>query len=261
MRRMIVGARMRRVFTVVAAAGLVAVPTAPVAATTDTGSLERDPSSTYNHLSDVSVISGTDAWAVGSFSDGIDPDEGEVVKTLALHWDGGDWSRVWTPSPSARQNYLEAVVSLAPDDVWAVGSATIGPEGNPRTLVLHRDGTGWSRVWSPKPRGSAGATLTGVSAASPTDIWAVGHYWDVGRHTPGASRSTGMANDGPRYGPRIPDRAAAWKASCRYRPATRGQLERIRPRQGPRERWPSTGTEPDGRGCGRRGPAPPTSRC
>jgi hypothetical protein len=54
-------------------------------------------------------------------------------------------------------------------DVWAIGDADYSSD----TLILHWDGTRWSRVTSPNP-GSDANELSGVSAVSPTDAWAVG---------------------------------------------------------------------------------------
>jgi len=54
-------------------------------------------------------------------------------------------------------------------DEWAVGDADYSSD----TLILHWDGTHWSRVASPNP-GSAYNELSGVSAVSPTEASAVG---------------------------------------------------------------------------------------
>jgi hypothetical protein len=43
------------------------------------------------------------------------------------------------------------------------------------TLILGWNGTAWSQVSSPSP-GPASNVLTGVSADSATDAWAVGSY-------------------------------------------------------------------------------------
>jgi hypothetical protein len=57
-------------------------------------------------------------------------------------------------------------------DAWAVGTYD-----TPRsqTLILHWDGTAWSKVKSPNP-GWSDNVLYGVSALSATDAWAVGYY-------------------------------------------------------------------------------------
>jgi hypothetical protein len=65
---------------------------------------------------------------------------------------------------------LNAVTALASNDVWAVGTVL---ESNWKTLILHWNGSTWSRVTSPN-LGSAGNNLFGVGAVSANDIWAVG---------------------------------------------------------------------------------------
>lgn len=125
---------------------------------------------TNSELWSVSALSKTDAWAVGDFS-GAGPGG-----SLTLHWDGTDWSVV--PSPSFEYHcYLNKVVALAEDNVWAVGSVYTG--GGPwpvhKTLVLHWDGQAWNRVPSPNLYQDHNVLL-GLWAASPDDMWAVGEY-------------------------------------------------------------------------------------
>jgi hypothetical protein len=66
-------------------------------------------------------------------------------------------------------NELDGVSVVSSTDLWAVGDADYSGD----TLILHWDGTRWSRVKSPNP-GSVFNELSGVSAVSPTDVWAVG---------------------------------------------------------------------------------------
>jgi hypothetical protein len=75
--------------------------------------------------------------------------------------------------PQAAQSEVGGVAALSPSDAWAVGT---GPGSGPvgATLVLHWNGTGWTRVPSPSPDPSNGSSLTSVSATSATDAWAVG---------------------------------------------------------------------------------------
>src|SRR5207249_1329747 len=59
-------------------------------------------------------------------------------------------------------------------DVWAVGTSGSQISGG-QTLIEHWDGAHWQIVKSPNP-GSIYNTLYGVTAVSPTNIWAVGYY-------------------------------------------------------------------------------------
>jgi hypothetical protein len=128
-----------------------------------------------NTLSDVSVLSATDAWAVGEYTlDGYG-----ATRTLIQHYDGTAWTIV--PSPNRllgtgrnQINSLLGVTAIAPSDVWAVGY-TVSLDDPYRTLTMHWNGAAWSIVNSPNLSfPGAYNTLTEVSATSPDDVWAVG---------------------------------------------------------------------------------------
>ncbi len=129
-----------------------------------------NPGTSYNELFSVSAHSGIDAWAAGDYGSSTG-----LPHTLVLHWNGTKWSRSFTPKPT---NYtVEAVGDLSPRNVWAVGyycksncntnSEVIG------SLVLHWNGTTWSKVASPNP-GKGGSVVTGVTFTSAKSGWAVG---------------------------------------------------------------------------------------
>jgi hypothetical protein len=76
----------------------------------------------------------------------------------------------------AHPSELAAVTSTSSSDAWAVGFFTTN-SGEDKSLVLHWNGSSWSKVPSPNPGGNAGTYLTGVTQASPSDrLWAVGYY-------------------------------------------------------------------------------------
>jgi hypothetical protein len=133
--------------------------------------MSPNPSPFHNYLTGVSADSAADAWAVG-----YDEIQGER-ETLILHWDGTGWSRVLSPNPGSGWNELDSVTAVSPTDVWAVGDSNDLATPVNDTLILHWNGTRWSHVQSPSP-GSDFNTLTGVSATSATDAWAVGIYRD-----------------------------------------------------------------------------------
>ncbi|MGA2594342.1 MAG: hypothetical protein ABSH32_30955, partial [Bryobacteraceae bacterium] len=68
----------------------------------------------YGFFRAVSADASTDIWAVGY--------NGNV--TFSEHYDGAGWTLVRTPNVGSGPNSLEAVVALAPDNVWAVGYST-----------------------------------------------------------------------------------------------------------------------------------------
>jgi hypothetical protein len=128
-----------------------------------------------NTLSDVTVLSATDAWAVGEYSlDGY-----AAVRTLIQHYDGTAWTTV--PSPNRllgtghnQINSLLGVTAIASSDVWAVGY-TVSLDDPYRTLTMHWNGIAWSIVDSPNYTfPGAYNTLLDVSATGPGDVWAVG---------------------------------------------------------------------------------------
>jgi hypothetical protein len=124
------------------------------------------PDSVSPSLSSVSAVSGSNAWAVGSFTP-LRPVA--TVHSLTLHWNGTAWSRVPSPNPG---NYaqLTGVSALSRADAWAVG-ISFGPDN----LALHWNGTAWSRARVPSPGNTPDMQLSGVSAVSATDAWAVGY--------------------------------------------------------------------------------------
>src|SRR5215472_4596527 len=126
-------------------------------------------------LQGVSTLSASDAWAVGNFT------AGKTAKTLVLHWNGTAWAQVASPSPgrSPLNDSLSGVSVLSASNAWAVGASGHGhTQFSPqKTLVLRWNGSRWTQVPAPSPRGigtSPFTVLTGVSARSPGDAWAVG---------------------------------------------------------------------------------------
>jgi hypothetical protein len=133
-----------------------------------------NPSSTYNFLQGVSAVSGSDAWAVGSYNDTTTG----ASKTLILHWDGTAWRQVKSPNPGPVFSELHGVSAVSGSDAWAVGDYWNRTGTAYDSLILHWNGTAWSQVKSPNPSPAIpGANfLGGVSARSGSDAWAVGDY-------------------------------------------------------------------------------------
>jgi Protein kinase domain len=112
-------------------------------------------------LSGVVATSASNAWAVGTDGSG---------KTLIEHWNGTGWKREPSPSPGPNGAYdrLVAVAATSARNAWAVGTAE--STGGIRTLLMHWNGTTWTMAQSP----DTSASLTGVTAISADDAWAVG---------------------------------------------------------------------------------------
>ena len=131
----------------------------------------------YASLSGVTATSGSSAWAVGDYCT-TNCETQETYYTLILHWNGRTWSKVASPDPGGTGgSFLSGVTATSGTSAWAVGDyCTVGciDKQQPMldTLILHWNGRTWSKVPSPGP--GTYASLSGVTATSGTDAWAVG---------------------------------------------------------------------------------------
>ena len=131
-----------------------------------------NPTGGNNVLYGVSADSSTDAWAVGLYYNV----NTAVYSTLTLHWNGTSWKKVTSPNlPGATENTLRGVTAFSSTDAWAAGSSVDG-SGVDHTLILHWNGTTWTRVASTPNPGTTYNKLFGISEASANDVWAVGWY-------------------------------------------------------------------------------------
>jgi hypothetical protein len=127
--------------------------------------------SVVNQLRGVTAVSGTNAWAVGSYTDAASH---SLSQTLIAHWNGQAWTQVPSPNPNHRSE-LTAVSAASARDAWAVGEYFDG--AGDQTLIEHWNGHTWTRVPSPDPAGFFhGNNLLGVTDISARDAWAVGEY-------------------------------------------------------------------------------------
>lgn len=125
-------------------------------------------------ISGVRDFSPTDAWAVGyacvsgcASIGGI----GEIDHMVILHWNGAAWSSVTAPRQSAAASYrLSAIAGDSATDVWAAGTK-LASSGKASPLIVRWNGHAWSNASPARP---ATAELSGVSAATASDAWAVG---------------------------------------------------------------------------------------
>lgn len=118
---------------------------------------------THHYLNAVDAIAPDDIWAVGEY---YNENGGTPDTTLAMHWDGTQWT-IFTSPPIG--GYLLGVDALSPNDVWAVGHC---PSCAMTSLILHWDGVQWTRIDSPSPPGHV--TLSDVIGFAPNNVWAVG---------------------------------------------------------------------------------------
>lgn len=80
---------------------------------------------------------------------------------------GGTWSK----GKSGVENHLNALWGTGPSDVYAVGEE----------VVLHYDGSAWSKKPAPKTEQLQRVTFLGVWGSGPSDVYAVGWHRKTGR--------------------------------------------------------------------------------
>ncbi|HEX9414062.1 MAG TPA: hypothetical protein VF916_11210 [Ktedonobacterales bacterium] len=167
-----------------------------------TWSLVPSPSpsgATNSYLAGVAGVAANDVWAVGYANYPGSTPGVTVMQTLTEHWNGIAWSIVPSPNFSTTlADQLAAVTAIAGNNVWAVGDTQTLPYYQDSTLILHWDGTSWKIDSSFSTSGG----LSGVSATSASDIWAVGsggpNYTPLVLHRNGTAWST-VASPGVQY--------------------------------------------------------------
>jgi hypothetical protein len=130
-------------------------------------------------LAGVSAVSATDVWAAGStfhYTGGV----GDRL-SLLLHWNGTHWTQVPSPNPGGNPGYTSfaGVSAVSATDAWAAGDYSPPSFNGSLSLLLHGNGTRWTQVPSPSPKNNA--HISGISAVSATDAWAVGYTVGNGR--------------------------------------------------------------------------------
>ena len=129
---------------------------------------------------DVAAVSARSAWAVGYF-----PAVDDGYSSLTARWSNGTWSRVPSPNPGGQGTALNGVAATSAGNAWAVGTAygkATGSATGSEAIILHWNGKSWARVSIPHP---GDEQLTGVTATSASNAWAVGGYQDIAAGTGG----------------------------------------------------------------------------
>ena len=142
----------------------------------------------FNELTGVAATSATNAWAVGDYINNSDT----AVQTLIAHWNGTAWKQVPSPNPSTTHSVLFGVTATSATNAWAFGEFNpFGPGA--KILIAHWNGTAWKQVPSPNPGTPGDAGLSGMTATSSTNAWAVGGYSGNGNARTLILRWTGTA--------------------------------------------------------------------
>jgi hypothetical protein len=106
-----------------------------------------DTSSGLNILAGVTAASARNAWATGYFCVRHCQQDGEVDRTLILHWNGTRWSRATSPDPGHGGSVLAGIGAASPARAWAVGYTCAQACENTTVfhpLALRWNGTEWS---------------------------------------------------------------------------------------------------------------------
>jgi len=138
-------------------------------------SVVASPALTESYLSDVAVITSANVLAVGKYNP-----RGDYDQPLMLRWSGTSWSKVTLPNVSGTNNYLDRLVVIAANDIWAVGERT-SISYNVVPFMLHWDGTSWQLTDGPTRSGFIGLYnqfFNSISAVTSNDVWAVGVFVD-----------------------------------------------------------------------------------
>ena len=104
----------------------------------------------------VSTLSDGEAWAVGSNTCARGCQDTPII----VHWDGTRWN---VSNGAFQHGILNSVSAQSAHDVWAIGP-----------VIERYDGHKWTIVSSPNP--GTNVSFNSITAASPTDAWAVGFY-------------------------------------------------------------------------------------
>jgi hypothetical protein len=125
------------------------------------------PASDHVALAAAAASSSSDVWSVGY----VAPASQTSLATLTEHFDGTRWRIVHSPTLGADAR-LRGVAVISPADAWAVGDGQ--PLGSPGAvpLLLRWNGAQWVKLRHGAFPGAG--TLSGVSATSGSDVWAVG---------------------------------------------------------------------------------------
>lgn len=119
-------------------------------------------------LNSIVALSATDAWAAGNYTA-----SNHTIRTLIAHWDGTTWKVVASPDAWGT---LASVAAAGPHDVRAVGQITSGDGNTQGALIEQWDGATWRTPTLSVPGATAYSVLSGITADSAGNFWAVGSY-------------------------------------------------------------------------------------
>ncbi|MDQ3706920.1 MAG: S-layer homology domain-containing protein [Chloroflexota bacterium] len=157
------------------------------------------PGSESVTLNAIEAISWNDVWVVGFHK--VDN------TTLAIHWDGSQWSTVSTPNAANGRGHLLDVTGSSSNDVWAAGWSAEDECGE--ELLLHWNGSQWQVASKPSP--CEGTTIYHKALApGPGHLWLAGIQgvpggepewfvvnWPTTESSRGRARINGLGSSSP----------------------------------------------------------------
>jgi hypothetical protein len=127
------------------------------------------PAGGNTSLQAVTTVTPANNWAVGS----------DATHSLIEHQNNSStWSLVSSPANEPANSVLGAISADSATDIWAVGDTRSGPEQGFEPLIEHWNGTAWSVVPSAPITITGSDFLSGVTAISANNVWAVGRTGD-----------------------------------------------------------------------------------
>jgi hypothetical protein len=123
------------------------------------------PGSFADELSSVKRVSGSNIWAVGTYT-GSDIRD----RSLILHWNGHAWSRVASPNPGKQSDTLSGLSAVSANSLWTTEVYSNGGGTSGGSQIVHWNG----RTWSKAAAAPSGSDLVDVNVSSATNGWAVG---------------------------------------------------------------------------------------
>lgn len=98
-----------------------------------------------------------------------------VATSVVYRWDGARWTKIPVPA----ETFLQGVVALAPNNVWAFGSS-----GTVFDDIFHWNGSRWQSYLS----SATNFVPQGISASGPRNVWVSGYAFSGRRQVIAAYR-------------------------------------------------------------------------
>src|SRR5688572_15613722 len=141
----------------------------------------ENPGAGNNYMIGVDMVSETDGWAVGYYTDTTQQSDATPLNhEVAARWKFGPtigWGLFdLHPNFGNTPTRLFGVDAIAASNVWAVGIlSTTVPSPHWETLIENFNGTQFTRVPSPNV-GTSHNYLVSVNGSNPNNVYAVGFY-------------------------------------------------------------------------------------